>query len=191
MRWYWTGLLGALLFTASSTALPAPRGSGGQVSGPFVHQNLAIYFLHGDSSSGPAPLTLEEALTKKAAKLTETGQVDSLDIENTGDEPIFVQSGDIVKGGQQDRALVASLLIPPHSGRTRIAVYCVEQGRWSGRPGEDPKAFSSAAMALPSRAAKIAIKAPAVLRGPAANNSKCGRMSKPCRSSFPATSARL
>jgi hypothetical protein len=112
------------------------------------------------------PLTLDEALANGAAKLTETGEVNSLEIENGGDEPIFVQSGDIVKGGQQDRALVASLLVPPHSGPTRIAVYCVEQGRWSGRAGENPKAFSSAAMALPSRAAKIAIKTPAVPASP-------------------------
>jgi hypothetical protein len=30
-----------------------------RISGPFVHENLAIYFVHGQSGSGPVPLTLE------------------------------------------------------------------------------------------------------------------------------------
>jgi len=161
MRRSWTILRIAVLLTACFMARPSPAADEGYISGPFVHENLAIYLVHGNSSGGPVPLTLDEALTKKAAKVHETGDVNSLEIENIGDEPIFVQSGDIVKGGQQDRALTASLLLPPRSGRTRVAVFCVEHGRWSGREGEDTRTFSSAGMALPSREAKIAIKAPA------------------------------
>ena len=161
MRRSWTILRIAVLLTACFMARPSPAADEGYISGPFVHENLAIYLVHGNSSGGPVPLTLDEALTKKAAKVHETGDVNSLEIENVGDEPIFVQSGDIVKGGQQDRALTASLLLPPRSGRTRVAVFCVEHGRWSGREGEDTRTFSSAGMALPSREAKIAIKAPA------------------------------
>ena len=159
MRRSWTILRLAVLLTACFIARPLPAADEGHISGPFVHENLAIYLVHGNSSGGPVPLTLDEALTKKAAKVHETGDVNSLEIENVGDEPIFVQSGDIVKGGQQDRALTASLLLPPRSGRTRVAVFCVEHGRWSGREGEDTRTFSSAGMALPSREAKIAIKA--------------------------------
>src|SRR5262249_22523216 len=83
-----------------------------------------------------------------------------LDIENLGNDEIFVQSGDIVKGGQQDRVLMVSLLLPPRSGRVGIASFCVEQGRWSARGKEDVKTFRSAAAALPSRKAKMAITAP-------------------------------
>jgi hypothetical protein len=161
MRRRWITFLGALLLTACITAGPSPAVAAERISGPFVHENLAIYLVHGSSSGGPVPLTLDEALAKKTANVHETGDVNSLEIENVGDEPIFVQLGDIVKGGQQDRALTASLLLPPRSGRTRIAVFCVEHGRWSGREGEDARTFSSAAMALPSREAKIAIRAPA------------------------------
>jgi hypothetical protein len=161
MRRSWTILRVAVLLTVCFMARPLPAADGERISGPFVHENLAIYLVHGNSSGGPVPLTLEEALTKKTAKVHETGDVNSLEIENVGDEPIFVQSGDIVKGGQQDRALTASLLLSPRSGRTRVAVFCVEHGRWSGRGSEDTRTFSSAGMALPSREAKIAIKAPA------------------------------
>jgi len=132
-----------------------------RISGPVAHENLAIYFVHGKSSTGPVPLTLEEALQRKVAKVKETGEVNELQIENAGDQEIFVQSGDIVKGGQQDRVLTSSLILPSHSGPTEIASFCVEHGRWSARGTEDVRAFSSARALIPSREAKIAMKSPA------------------------------
>ena len=90
-----------------------------QVSGPVVHENLAVYFIHGASANGPVPLTLDEALSNGSVKVVETGEVNELKIENTGGEPVFIQSGDIVKGGRQDRTLTTSLILPPHSGESR------------------------------------------------------------------------
>lgn len=166
MRRCWIILIiSVVLLMARFTLTSSTAANDERISGPFVHENLAIYLVHGSSSGGPVPLTLDEALAKKTATVHETGDVNSIEIENIGDEPIFVQSGDIVKGGQQDRALTASLLLLPHSGRTRIAAFCVEHGRWSGRDGEDERTFSSAQMALPSREAKIAIRAPAKATG--------------------------
>jgi hypothetical protein len=138
----------------------AETADGYRLSGPEVHGNLAIYFVHGESRSGPVPLTLQEALAKKTIELREIGRVNELQVENTGNEEIFIQSGDIVKGGQQDRVLSVSLLLKPHSGPLSIASFCVEQGRWSARGGEDVAKFSSANASLPSRAAKIAAAPP-------------------------------
>ena len=138
----------------------AETADGYRLSGPEVHGNLAIYFVHGESRSGPVPLTLQEALAKKTIELREIGHVNELQAENTGNEEIFIQSGDIVKGGQQDRVLSVSLLLKPHSGPLSIASFCVEQGRWSARGGEDVAKFSSANASLPSRAAKIAAAPP-------------------------------
>src|SRR5258708_11131289 len=135
----------------------AETGDGYRLSGPAVHGNLAIYFVHGQSRSGPVPLTLAEALAKKTVEVREIGNVNELQVENTGSEEIFIQSGDIVKGGQQDRVLSVSLLLQPHSGPQNIASFCVEQGRWSARGGEDAAKFSSATASLPSRSAKIAL----------------------------------
>src|SRR5262245_41994669 len=104
-----------------------------KVSGPYVYENLAIYFVHGTGADGPVPLTLSEALAKGRVQVIETGRVNELQIENTGDEEIFVQAGDIVKGGKQDRVLTVSLVLPPKSGTIPIASFCVEQGRWSAR----------------------------------------------------------
>jgi hypothetical protein len=133
-----------------------------RITGPVVHANLALYFIHGQSASGKVPLTLEEALAKAVVKVHETGDVNSLAIENLGDAEVFVQSGDLVKGGKQDRALTVSLLLPPRSGRIAIAAFCVEEGRWSARGGEDARTFASSATQLYSLAAKMAMKSPQV-----------------------------
>jgi hypothetical protein len=101
------------------------------------------------------PLTLAEALAKKTIEVREIGRVNELTIENIGNEEIFMQAGDIVKGGQQDRVIAVSLLLPPHSGALSITSFCVEQGRWSARGGEAVDKFSSANASLPSRAAKF------------------------------------
>jgi hypothetical protein len=124
-------------------------------SGPFVHDNLAIYLIHSLSQEGPVPLTLEEAFDRKSINVYETGRVSELEIENSGDTDVFIQSGDIVKGGRQDRALIVSQLLPPHSGRIAIAALCVERDRWSARDTESALSFSSSTEAVPSREAGL------------------------------------
>lgn len=150
---------------AAAFALPI-AGIGGQAaraqtpwtpSAPVAHENLAIYFVRGTSAGGPVPLTLQEGLAKGLVTVHETGTVSRLEIENASDEEVFIQAGDIVKGGQQDRVLTVSLLLAPKSGRLPIDAYCVEQGRWSARGKEDVKRFLSAEKALPSREAKMAM----------------------------------
>jgi hypothetical protein len=153
--WNLLAALSLCLAQLAGSNANAEPGDDYRLSGPAVHGNLAIYFVHGKSRSGPVPLTLAEALAKKTIEVREIGQVNELQVENTGSEEIFIQSGDIVKGGQQDRVLSVSLLLKPHSGPLEIASFCVEQGRWSARGGEDAAKFSSANASLPSRAAKI------------------------------------
>lgn len=139
-----------------------------RISGPHVHENLAVYLLHGTSTPGAVPLTLQEALAKDAVRVVETGSVNQLEIENTSAEEVFVQAGDIVKGGKQDRVLTVTLLLPPKSGKVGIGAFCVEQGRWAARGKEDVQRFASASASLPSREAKLAMALPAkpVGRGP-------------------------
>ena len=67
--------------------------------------------------AGAVPLTLQEALAKGSVQVVETGRVNELQIENTGAEQVFIQAGDIVKGGKQDRVLTVSFLLPAKSGR--------------------------------------------------------------------------
>lgn len=161
MRYISAAPLAAATFAAvgayGSAALadPSPR-----ITGPLVHENLAIYLVHGQAGAGPVPLTLQEALAKGNVQVVETGRVNELQIENTGGEAVFIQAGDIVKGGKQDRVLTVSLLLAPNSGRVPIASFCVEQGRWAPRGKEDHAKFTSAGEAMPSREALLAMAAP-------------------------------
>jgi hypothetical protein len=130
------------------------------LSGPYTHKNLTIFLLHGSNQSqGPAPLTLQEAMKRKLVVVRETGDVNRLTIQNRSNQDVFVQAGDIVKGGQQDRVLALDLIVPPRSGRIPIDAFCVEQGRWSRRGDEAVTAFSASANALTSKDLKIAAKA--------------------------------
>jgi hypothetical protein len=130
------------------------------ITGPVSHANLAIYFIHGESTPGPAPLTLQEAMAKGAVRVIETSSVNELKIENAGEEDVYVQSGDMVKGGRQDRVLMVSFVLPRKSGEVPVSAYCVEHGRWSKRGAEEVTAFAGSYNSLPSREAKLAMKAP-------------------------------
>src|SRR5262245_34885399 len=171
MRWSLLAALSAspLVLSALAAFGAAPSPDPVRVSGPVTHANLTVYFIHGTSAAGKVPLTLEEALAKRNVEVRETGNVNQLEIENRGNEPVFIQAGDIVKGGQQDRTLMVSLLLPPKSGRIPIASFCVEQGRWSARGKEDVKTFASASGHVPSREMKMAMQAPAKAVEPVAN----------------------
>ena len=158
--WSMTPLCAAMLAAVGVGSGAAFADPGVRVSGPHVHDNLAVYFVHGTSAAGPVPLTLQEALAKGSVQVIETGQVNELQIENVGGEQVFIQAGDIVKGGKQDRVLTVSLVLPPKSGKVPIASFCVEQGRWSQRGKEDHSKFSSAKEAMPSVSGLLAMLAP-------------------------------
>lgn len=148
-------LLGlALNFPAGATNAP-------KVTGPHSHDNLSIFFIHGKSAGGPVPLTLAEALDKGWAEVRETDTVSQLVIENKGNEAVFIQAGDIVKGGKQDRVVTASFTLEPKSKPVEVPVYCVEAGRWAPRGSEDSRTFSASAEMLPTREAKLAMMATA------------------------------
>jgi hypothetical protein len=129
------------------------------MSGPYSHKNLAIFLVHGaDQRQGKTPMTLQEAMERNLVVVHETGDVNNLAIENLSDEEVYIQSGDIVKGGRQDRVLAMDLIAPPKSGKIQIASFCVEHGRWSGRGAESAAEFGSSKKTLNSKELKIAAK---------------------------------
>jgi hypothetical protein len=156
--------LTALAALAVGIATPASqaadlRAADYRLSGPYTHGNLSVYMIHGKpGDTGKPPLTLQEALQKGVVRVRETGTVSELEIENVGDQDVFVQAGDIVKGGKQDRVVQLDLVLAPRSGRIPMASFCVEQGRWSARGQEDVRQFSSATTSLPSRDLKLAAR---------------------------------
>lgn len=131
-----------------------------RLSGPYTHENLTIFLVHGqDSFRGKLFMTLEEAMKGKAVVVHETGEVNELAIENlSSTEEVFVQAGDIVKGGQQDRLFPVDLIVPERSGRIPIDAFCVENGRWAQRAGEPIAMFSTSNDMAAAREVKIAAK---------------------------------
>jgi hypothetical protein len=160
------GIAFSLQANCPAAKVPAPaRGVLVQVgsyklSGPYKYENLTLFLIHGaDQFKGKTLMTLQEAMGKKLVIVHETKNVNQLTIENLSkDVEVFVQSGDIVKGGQQDRTIAFDLILPPKSGQMPITSYCVEQGRWSKRGAESAARFGSAPNTLPSKEGKIAVK---------------------------------
>jgi len=130
-----------------------------RISGPYTHENLSLYLLHGKPSpAGAGLLTLQEAMDQQKVVVYETGQVNELSIENRSNQDVYIQSGDIVKGGRQDRVLVTDLVLPAHSGKMPINAFCVEHGRWTKRGDEQDGQFSGSNRALPAKALKLAVR---------------------------------
>jgi hypothetical protein len=130
-----------------------------KISGPYIHRNLTIFLIHGkDKIASRNILTLEEALKQKKVIVYETKDVNELAIRNLSEtEDIFVQSGDIVKGGQQDRTIGVDLIVPPKSGKIKLAAFCVENGRWEKRGNEAVSQFTSSSSRVATRDIKLAV----------------------------------
>ncbi len=90
-----------------------PQQDDYRLEGPFTHGNLSVFLVHGkDKIKSVTFITLQEALVQKKVIVRETRSVNELSIENVSSDEVYVQSGDIVKGGQQDRMLVVDLILP-------------------------------------------------------------------------------
>jgi hypothetical protein len=122
------------------------------ISGPYSHESLSVFLIHRSAATwtegGIKPstvhyLTLEQAMNQKKVLVHETNQVNELAVENISNEAIFIQAGDIVKGGNQDRMITNDFILSPHSGKLPIAAFCVEQGRWGQRGNEPARQFSA------------------------------------------------
>jgi hypothetical protein len=148
-------LAAAVMASSLSLATPAlcEGPDGLRVSGPSIHQNVAVFLVHGTSDGRPVPLTLQDAVPEQQARVTETGTVNELTIENLSDQEIFVQAGEIVTGGKQDRVISSNLILPPHSGRISMAAFCVEPGRWVAHEDQDGHSFTVASRSMPTSGA--------------------------------------
>ena len=129
-----------------------------RLSGPYTHGNLTIFLIHGESQLKDRKiLTLDEGLEQKKVIVHETKNVQELSIENvSSDCDVFIASGDIVKGGDQDRVLAYDMLVPPKSGKMPLSSFCVEAGRWAQRTGEENKSFGSSKDQIATKDLKLA-----------------------------------
>lgn len=147
--------------TKNSNIGKQPKTEAGEyrLSGPYTHKNLSIFLVHSKTITRTKTfLTLQEALEQKKVIVYETKSVNELAIQNLSSEDVYVQAGDIVKGGQQDRMIGVDLIVPPKSEKMPIAAFCVEHGRWSGRGNERAGVFNSSSDTVATREIKLAAK---------------------------------
>ena len=149
----------------TTLAVPAARAQAPsaiaslEITGPYAYQNLAVFLVHDKQAAEHAEmLTLEEALKSKDVVVEETSQVNELVASNKGSKSVYIQSGDIVKGGKQDRVLSRDTVLPPGATKIPLKSFCVEQGRWHGRGAESAQHFGSSRNTLVTKKQKMAVK---------------------------------
>ena len=102
----------ALALTLFASILAAAQTGGYRISSPYEHKNLTSFLIHGkDQKTNGSVITLQEAMERKLFVVYETSEVNELEVENLSKEfDVFVQSGDIVKGGKQDREVADDIV---------------------------------------------------------------------------------
>jgi hypothetical protein len=113
--------------------MSADLGEGRRVSGPYIHANLAVWLVHATVRDDREFLTLDEGLASGAVIVSErdVASVGKLALENKAKAPLFLQEGDRLDGGKQDRMVFSSLVVPPESGAREVPSFCIEASRWS------------------------------------------------------------
>src|SRR5215213_11016228 len=150
---------GIFIKAMAQSSSPGPAAqSDYRLSGPYTHKNLTVFLVHGKELTTKPFLTLQEALAQKKVRVYETKDVNELSIQNLSNEDVYVQSGDIVRGGEQDRMISLDFIVPPKSGRMPIAAFCVESGRWNKRGNEESASFSSSENMIATKDLKLAAK---------------------------------
>jgi hypothetical protein len=148
----------AAMFSFQKLSAQTQRAGEFRITGPYTHENLSVFLIHGSSRAAKNLLTLEEAVAQRKVVVYETRNVNELSIENVSNEDVFIQSGEIVKGGAQDRTLKDDFILPTKSGRVNISAFCVEHGRWTRRGNESVASFDSATETLATKKLKVAVK---------------------------------
>ncbi len=128
------------------------------LSGPYTEANLSFYLVHGrETIAGKQFLTLAEALAKKVIIVHETKSQNQLLVENvSADVEVFIQAGDILKGGQQDRVMGYDVVVGAKSKWT-VPVFCVEKGRWQQRGSENVLRFEASTQLVFGKSLQLAI----------------------------------
>jgi len=109
----------------------------------WQYENLRIYPIVADAAvlEKHAALqklkTLAEGMKTPGFRITELKQfgrvrehsVNALTVQNKSDDIIFLMSGDVITGGNQDRVIAQDQVVMPGTVKN-IEVFCVEKGRW-------------------------------------------------------------
>jgi hypothetical protein len=147
------------LARTSTAFVKLDDGAAYRITGPHTYENLSVYLIHSREHDERNFITLDQGLKAGVVKVSEKvdPSVRELQIDNQSDDYLFLQEGDRLKGGQQDRTIFASLVIPPHSGPMPLPAFCIERSRW--QVSDRGKSFGDTAnLALAPKAVRQACK---------------------------------
>ena len=123
--------------TTTTRSGAAPRGLAKYLPEPLVVGDpdlagpLAVYPLFGLATTQRF-VALSQADTKVAIGEVASASVRDLAVTNHGDVPVLLYEGQELIGGQQNRSVDVTVLVPANA-EVSIPVSCVEAGRWDGR----------------------------------------------------------
>jgi hypothetical protein len=152
-----------------------------QIANPVTAGNLGVYFVDGKGPGGGGMLSLDQAMAQGTAKIyqqTITTRTDPatrhdmylngpVAIQNlSATQSIFIQVGDLVRGGLQDQLVTRTIIVPPGSGRVTLETLCVDPFRSVARQGESAETFSAPGALFPWRLAKLSSLAAETTAGP-------------------------
>lgn len=108
----------------------------------IVSDELTIYPIVAKDESKTKALTqvknLSDGIQTKGFRITEKkpygtdrreNAINVLTYQNKSTDTIYIMSGDVVKGGRQDRMIAEDVIVPPRT-LGDVAVFCVEPHRW-------------------------------------------------------------
>ncbi|MFO0863232.1 MAG: DUF6569 family protein [Gemmataceae bacterium] len=124
------------------------------LTAPVTHENLSVFFIRGNETMPERKMMpLEVALANGLATVHE-----GISVDNHANVPLFIQGGDIIKGGSQDRTLPYDMVIPVAARRVPLPAFCVEQGRSGPRGSEISTSFQSSSEQLPTNRLHLAAR---------------------------------
>ncbi len=136
---------------------------------PVSVANLAVYLVQLPRSrtstarrSGGVPpptefLCLEQVRAAGEVVISETGITERVRLENHSRRDLFLQAGEVLRGGNQDRAVAGDLIIPAprHEPESyMVPVFCAEPERSTPMRGWTPDLFTLFDQTCPGRRLK-------------------------------------
>jgi hypothetical protein len=127
--------------------IAAPNAVRAQSSGELtfgtavVYQNLSlvpVMVSAKEKSTFQKYTLLEGGLEDKTLAVRELkgqaseAQVNAVEVKNSGKAPVYLLGGEMILGGKQDRIIQNDTVVPSDNHWTKVSVFCVEQGRWTG-----------------------------------------------------------
>src|ERR1700733_1051949 len=135
--------------SAHSTPLFAqPPSDSLSVAEPITFGGLTVWMVESPEKNPHTYLTLEEALRNRRAVIHEN-KSQKLWIENLSGTDLFIQSTDLIKGGQQDRMVASDMIVSAHDTSHSLNVYCIEHDRSFKRGSESLDTFSTSEWMAP------------------------------------------